>query len=116
MNGRFSLPPVIELLLSERVQNLESPESLQKLLSSGFYRELRDQAEGETESYFQEAVKDGSLAIVPTGSIDPFSPRAKCSEISCRIQTARALAVTLGLYSDCVITPDVISALILQHD
>ncbi|SRR6266446_390798 len=114
------LPPTIELLLREGLQSLVSVDALAKLLKGGFLHALRTQAEFSlgrwSYSDAQRVSPTGELVVVPSGALSPFTSSQKCAAISCRIDSARAFAKTIGLYSDYAIVPDLFSGLVLSEE
>jgi hypothetical protein len=112
------LPPTVRLLLEEGVTKLSSVSSLNDLLRKGFYKDLRTQAEYSLEEWEYPTTPEpitGNFIVTPTGPLNPFSKSQKCNERGCRIESARAFAKSVGLYSEYALVPDVFSSLLYHY-
>jgi hypothetical protein len=101
-----NLPPVVQILLSERPRGRESPKGFLKRLLP----ELRRQAEWtmlqSSGIYVGRDAALPRLVIDPSAGLDPFSGYGKCADPACRLQNADLIARTVGLYADCAVIGD----------
>ena len=111
MEKTITLPPVIELLASEDVLEIKSPHALRSVLeTSGLLDELRQQAVWTIHNLeyadSQEREPSTNFLLTPSGTLNPFSPTGKCSDISCRMAAAEKFAQSVALYADQIVVPD----------
>jgi hypothetical protein len=105
MNREAELPPVMSVLLAEKI-----PEKVDDV--SRWYRriapELRRQAEWTVANfnYGPSVSESADLLAVPSHGLDPFDTASLCMGLSCRVKTARQFARTIGLYAHHSILSD----------
>lgn len=97
-----SLPPVAQILSSERITDKTFDEARSYFLE--LLPELRAQAEWTQVNHVYidsgEFNPGTSFIATPVSGMNPFSHYGKCSDPNCRIKNANRFAQTLGLYSD----------------
>jgi len=99
------LPPVIQILKDEGVLNLESDQDfISRLTDPGFIKDLSNQSEWTLQNFKyagdKESSSQGEFNVIPTGSMNPFSPIGKCSNPTCHATYLDNFIKTIGLYTD----------------
>lgn len=106
-----AIPPVISLLLDDRVwRALEAGADQFTREMRSLIPELKRQARWTHEhfNYFTPTdVASSSLVVTASGALNPLSPYGICSRGPCRVLAANNMARTLGLYADYVLLPDI---------
>jgi hypothetical protein len=113
------LPPVIQILRDEDVLNLESDQDfISRLTDPGFIKDLSNQSQWTLDNFKyaddQESSSLGEFHVIPTGSMNPFSPIGKCSNPSCHVLYLDNFIKTIGLYTDKAYIVDPITTF-FQH-
>lgn len=121
MSARLSdldLPPVIGLLISEKLHEVDTPQALaRRLTDHGLVKDLTDQASRTFGQYRYEEDRlpgDNQLLLTPSASMDPFSSIGKCTDRKCRIGFADSFLRSLGLYADKIAVTDFFTGVFLD--
>lgn len=111
------LPPAVQIAVDEKLWDFRSgPELERHLRSRGLIAELRRQARWSRSGFEyadrreDEAPRSSDLVVTPSGTLNPFSPVAKCSSPSCRARAAADFIQSVALYSDVAYLPDPLSS------
>lgn len=116
MSSAPELPPAIQIAVDERLWDFRSgPELERHLRSRGLIAELRRQARWSRRGFEYADRKDAELptsdlVVTPSGSLNPFSPVAKCSSPGCRAKATADFLQSVALYSDVAYLPDPLSS------
>ena len=113
------LPPVIQILRDEGILNLQSDQDfISRLTDPGLIKDLSKQSEWTLNNFKyadnQQSSSLGEFHVIPTGSMNPFSPIGKCSNPTCHIPYVDNFIKTIGLYTDKAYIVDPITTL-FQH-
>jgi len=114
MDQSSNYPPAIQLLFSEGLHQLTSGSALLEALNRrGLGKDLRNQAEYSIREWPYADVKatspSGEFVVAPSNSLSPMMLGNKCPALSCRLNSARRFARSVGLYADRAMIVDSIS-------
>lgn len=116
MKNPLDLPPVLQIATEEQLWRFSTPSELAKhLRRRGVLTELRRQSLWTRKHYLYDDDPDfhdipgGDFVITPTGSLNPFSPVAKCNDHGCRAKNAEDFLRSIALYSDIAYVHDPIT-------
>jgi len=111
MNDCPYIPPAIRLIVEEdwgEIKGLEDFLSRYRRIA----KEVATQAEWSFANfnYFDKnAEQPGAMVITASGGLNPFSELEVCSNPACRINAAKQLVRTLGIYADVIVMSDSLS-------
>lgn len=113
----LDLPPVAVLAASEKLWVAESVADLKSHLErSGLKKELLRQAGWTLDSYNYVSPAASGFVTSPAGSLNPFSPAFKCSNLECRLRSADDFVKTVALYVDHLVVPDPLTGAFAQDE
>ena len=115
-----NLPPVIQILIDEKIFNLNTKKKLQlKLSDKGFLKDLQYQAEWSATKFSYIDKIDSTyledFLLTLSSSMNPFSGTGKCSSISCLDTTTDKFAKFIGLYVDRAFVKDPFSGYFFEE-
>jgi hypothetical protein len=105
----MDLPPLIKIAIEERLWESQSPQALKdKLIREGLDSEFSAQADWTIAQfpYVGEPDSDAGFVVIPSGSLNPFSPVAKCFAESCTAEATDDFIKSVGLYSERAVISD----------
>jgi hypothetical protein len=121
----MELPPVMRIACDEKLWTSDSPHALKRrIISGGLLEELTRQAMWSLDEHAYVDAKHLSAAarsdrvefcVVPSATLNPFSPVGKCLSPACAPQASNDFVKTVGLYTEVAVIPDPLTAFFMSE-
>ena len=114
----MDLPPVVQIVVDEELWKIQSPQELKKRFErDGLGNELVRQAEWTVDEfgYAAELDKHPGIPVVPSGSLNPFSPIGKCFSEACTLEATEDFIKSVGLYTEQSVVSDPLTEHFLEN-